>query len=63
MNLNQLAQLISEKEGGTENLSIAQIKEVIACYHEVLADNLDTVDLMAHLTKMVNNGFKRLKKK
>lgn len=35
MDLNKLAQKISEKEKGKVNLSIAQIKEVLRCFGDV----------------------------
>ena len=37
INLNDLAQKVSEKEGGKQNLSIAQIKEVISITLDLLA--------------------------
>lgn len=36
VNLNNLAGEIAKIEGGHQNLSIAQIKEVMKCYHKVL---------------------------
>ena len=37
MNQNDIAKEISIMEGGAENLSIAQIKEVMKCYNHLLA--------------------------
>lgn len=45
LNLNEFAGEIAKIEGGHQNLSIAQIKEVMACYHTVLV-NYFRKDLM-----------------
>lgn len=36
LNLNEFAGEIAKIEGGHQNLTIAQIKEVMNCYHSVL---------------------------
>ena len=36
MNINKLAIRVTEREGGKEKLSIAQVKEVISCLNEQL---------------------------
>jgi len=38
MNLNKIARDVAMKEGKKQNLSIAQIKEVIKLYNEELED-------------------------
>lgn len=73
MNLNELAKEISILEGGKQNLSIAQIKEVIRClsmvqyrhdFHET-----EFVGKIAHVTKqslfwkLMANGIKQMAKK
>ena len=39
MNMNELAKRVSKLEGGKVNLTIAQIKECLACTWEVLYKN------------------------
>ncbi len=62
MNLNLLAARIAHLEGKKINLSIAQIKEVIACYHEVVYRQhwQDNIFGAKHLLKMLQNGKARL---
>ena len=36
MNQNKVAVEVAKKEGGKVNLTIAQIKETIKCYNEVI---------------------------
>lgn len=50
MNLNTLAKEVSTKEGGVENLSIAQIKEVVRHTLDLLAQE-DPVDVLVLLRK------------
>lgn len=50
MNLNQLAKTVSEREGGVENLTIAQIKEVIRHTLDILAEE-DQIDVLIALRK------------
>lgn len=62
MDLNQAAKRVTAKEGGKENLPIAQVKEVIGSYHEVLAE-MTPAEFSAHMSVMLTNGEKRLRKK
>jgi hypothetical protein len=39
INLNHVARLVAEMEGGKVNLPIAQIAEVISKYNKVLTEN------------------------
>ena len=50
INLNKLAKKIAEEEGGEQNLSIAQIKEVLRITLEQLAQELPS-DVLALLEK------------
>lgn len=50
MNLNQFAKEICEQEGGAENLTIAQVKEVLKCVLDRLAE-MDAVDVLVMLKK------------
>lgn len=59
MNLNDLAKIICEEEGGKEQLSIAQVKEVIGILSEKLAKPMGP-DL---IVKLIQTGNRRLKKK
>lgn len=40
MNLNELAKEVSKREGGKQNLSIAQIKEVIRHIKDIIREEL-----------------------
>lgn len=52
MNLNQLAKRISDLEGGKQNLSIAQIKEVVRCMSFIMRYELDIVDVIELIDKL-----------
>lgn len=62
MDLNKAAVAVTKKEGGKLNLSVAEVKQVIGCYHEVLAEQ-DGVGFVTHMSKMLTNGQKRLRSK
>ena len=49
INLNKLAKEVSEIEGGAVNLSIAQIKEVIKVYNDILEEQYDPSDILKML--------------
>lgn len=53
MNLNTLAKEVSTKEGGVQNLSIAQVKEVVRHTLDLLAQE-DPLDVMLLLRKRLN---------
>jgi hypothetical protein len=73
VNLNELAKEISKLEGGRQNLSIAQIKEVVKCLSIVqfLHDSLETVFMGPNAVatkkslfwKLMVNGAKQINKK
>jgi len=46
INQNKLAQRISQREGGKTNLSIAQIKEVLKANWEILAEDINDLQIM-----------------
>jgi len=59
MNLNELAKEVARLEGGSQNLSIAQIKEVIKCISITLYLCKD--DELHHLVfKLDQNGRKHV---
>ena len=60
MNLNQLAVEISKREGGKINLSIAQIKEVIGHFCDIVVDEVDK-DML--YKKINDTGKRRIKKR
>lgn len=51
MNLNDLAREIAELEGGKQNLSIAQIKEVVRCLGDILHE-MHVQDFTATIAKL-----------
>jgi len=51
MKVNDFAVLVSEKEGGKKNMSIAQIKEVIKITKDILKAQTD-VDIYALIRKI-----------
>jgi hypothetical protein len=55
MNLNDLAKEVARLEGGEQNLTIAQIKEVIHCVGMVLAE-LDSLQASVLVAKMIAKG-------
>jgi hypothetical protein len=55
MNLNDLAKEVALLEGGKQNLSIAQIKEVIKCVGMVLAE-LDSLTASVLVAKLIAKG-------
>ena len=40
INMNELARAVTLREGGKENLSIAQVKEVIKATFDEISDNI-----------------------
>lgn len=72
MNLNELAKEISLLEGGKQNLSIAQIKEVIRCLsviqykhdfeHTTFVNKVAQVTKQSLFWKLMVNGAKHVKK-
>ena len=52
MNLKQLAKEICAREGGSENLSIAQVKEVLRCLGDILTEDLTKSEVFALLSKL-----------
>lgn len=62
MNLNLVAKEIAKREGGKLNLSIAQIKEVLACEWK-LYNLLDGVTLLELLHKQLKTGESKCKRK
>lgn len=59
MNLNDLAEEISALEGGKKNLTIAQIKEVIACLGKVAYESLDAEDSANLWARIVRAGARK----
>lgn len=53
MNLNKLAQLITEAEGKTEQVNIAQVKEVLSVLARILVRN------PLYLGALLVNGMKK----
>lgn len=53
MNLNQFAKEIADEEGKKQELSIAQIKEVLACAGRIMAQmsSGEMLDLCAKIVK------------
>lgn len=51
-NLNLLAREIADLEGGKQNLSIAQIKEVLSCLGTILR-SMDTKSAFSTIAKLV----------
>ena len=62
MNLNELAKAISVKEGGKQNLSIAQIKEVLRCFGDVLLERQDDLEFLEICSKIYARAKKRASK-
>lgn len=56
MNLNQLAKRVAEREGGKQNLSIAQIKEVIRIALEEVTENEDAIECRSAVVFRNING-------
>lgn len=63
MNLNQLAKEISKLEGGAHDLSIAQIKEVLACFACVMKNISLDDKLWVALIKAGVKKEKQMRKK
>ena len=61
MNLNQLAVAISTIEGKKINLSIAQIKEVLRCFGDVVFDLNDPLMFSEICSKLYFAAKKRAK--
>lgn len=57
-NLNELALRVAEYEGGKKNLSIAQIKEVIACIGAVFAWDMSSEEVLQTVSRMIKRGTK-----
>lgn len=52
INLNLVAKLVSDIEGGKVQTNIAQIKEVIKCYNQVLAENYTMCSIVELFTRV-----------
>ena len=50
MNQNEVAVEVAKKEGGKVNLTIAQIKETVKCYNQVILSKTG-IDIAAVLRK------------
>ena len=61
MNLNQLAVAISKIEGQKINLSIAQIKEVLRCFGDVVFDLDDDIMFLEICSKLYSAAKRRAK--
>lgn len=59
MNLNELAQRIAQKEAGKKNISIAQIKEVLRCFGDVLLERQDDLEFLEICSKIYARAKKR----
>ena len=59
MNLNQLAVEISKREGGKQNLSIAQIKEVLRHMCDIIAEDQEQGEL-APSSRLLASGRRRI---
>jgi hypothetical protein len=46
MNMNEVAKEVTMREGGKVNLSIAQVKEVLRIYNDLLANNYFPADVI-----------------
>ena len=46
INMNELAKLVTLREGGKQNLSIAQVKEVLACTFTILNKKCKASEIM-----------------
>lgn len=62
VNLNELAQRISQKEGKKVSLTIAQIKEVLRCFGDVLLEREDDLEFLEICSKIYAAAKKREKK-
>jgi len=61
LNLNQLAVAISKIEGQKINLSIAQIKEVLRCFGDVVFDLDDDIMFLEICSKLYSAAKRRAK--
>ena len=61
LNLNQLAVAISKIEGKKINLPIAQIKEVLRCFGDVVFDLDDHMMFLEICSKLYSAAKKRAK--
>jgi len=61
LNLNQLAVAISKIEGKKINLSIAQIKEVLRCFGDVVFDLDDDLMFLEICSKLYSAAKRRAK--
>lgn len=56
MNLNELAKIVTKKEGGKKEISIAQVKEVIKHVSVVMYENPELIE------RMLSNGKRNRRK-
>jgi hypothetical protein len=61
VNLNELAQRIAQKEGKKVELTIAQIKEVLRCFGDVLLERQDDLEFLEICSKIYARAKKRAK--